>query len=78
MKILRCALPFILVVLAERAAAVQTLAVSLQGVVLEAGSNNPISNATLELISTGGVASVRALAVSSNDGGFAFRGLRPG
>jgi len=78
MKILRCALPFMLVVLAERAAAVQTLAVSLQGVVLEAGSNNPISNATLELISTGGVASVRALAVSSNDGGFAFRGLRPG
>jgi hypothetical protein len=78
MKILRYALPFLLVVMTQSAAAVQTPAVSLHGLVLESGSNNPISNATLELVSTGGVASVRTLAVSSNDGGFVFRGLRPG
>ncbi len=78
MKILRRALPLLMMVMVGAAAAVQTPAVSLQGLVLESGSNNPISNATLELVSTGGVAAARALAVSSNDGGFTFRGLRPG
>jgi protocatechuate 3,4-dioxygenase beta subunit len=75
MKILRFALPLLM---AGAASAVQSPAVSLQGLVLESGSNNPISNATLELVATAGVASGRALAVSSNDGVFAFRGLRPG
>jgi hypothetical protein len=80
MKILRCALPLLLMVfmVMAGAATVQTPAVSLQGLVLESGSNNPISNATLELVATGGVAAARALAVSSNDGGFTFRGQRPG
>jgi hypothetical protein len=78
MRIQQFAFPLLLMVMVGAAAAVQTPAVSLQGLVLESGSNNPISNATLELVSTGGVAAARVLAVSSNDGGFAFRGLRPG
>ena len=81
MKKLRFALLLLLMALmftVRAAVAVQTPAVSLQGLVLESGSNNPISNATLELAATGGVAAARALAVSSNDGGFVFRGLRPG
>jgi hypothetical protein len=78
MKILRFALPLLLMVMVGVVAAVQTPAISMQGLVLESGSNNPISNATLELVSTGGGASVRSLGVSSNDGGFTFRGLRPG
>jgi carboxypeptidase family protein len=77
MKFLRFAVPLLLAGVAA-AAALQTPAVSLQGLVLESGSNNPISNATLELVATAGVATGRTLAVSSNDGSFAFRGLRPG
>ena len=78
MKIVRYALTLLMVLMAGAAAAFQTPAVSLQGVVVELGTNNPLSNATLELRLAGSDAPARALAVSTNNGQFVFRGVRPG
>jgi hypothetical protein len=69
--------PFALLMVIETALSIQTAGISMQGIVLRAGSREPVSKAYVELSSAGGNFRTFA-ATTSEDGRFVIRSAPPG
>src|SRR5262245_54266049 len=69
--------PFALLMVIETALSIQTTGISMQGIVLRAGSREPVSKAYVELRSAGEFSRVFA-ATTSEDGRFVIRKAPPG
>jgi hypothetical protein len=69
--------PFGLLMAIETLFSIQTTGISMQGIVLRAGSREPVSKAYVELSSAGGNSRVFA-ATTSEDGRFVIRNAPPG
>jgi len=72
---------FVLAILAPFAAAQQPVPSSLQGIVVQAGTGNPLGDVKVELRAVGGVATTDGLAapwvVTGPDGRFSFPRVTP-
>jgi Carboxypeptidase regulatory-like domain len=69
--------PFALLMVIETVLSIQTTGISIQGIVLRAGSREPVSKAYVELSSAGGNSRTFA-ATTSEDGRFVVRSAPPG